>query len=79
MSRRVKDDFEKLNGFFDSYSIKPIINKKEFQTFLSVYHKRYYAYLTFIAELSQYKSLSQLSGLNDSQYIFFQSHAQIVA
>lgn len=71
MSRRVKDDFEKLYRFFDSYSIKPIIKKTEFQTFLSTYHKRYYAFLTFIAELSQYKSLPLLSGLDNSQYSYF--------
>lgn len=68
MSRRVKDDFEKLLGFFDSYSLNPNIKNSEFQTFISTYHKRYYAYLTFMAELSQYKSRPQLSGLIDSQY-----------
>ncbi len=71
MSRRVKDDFEKLIGFFGSYSIEPNIKNAEFQTFLSTYHKRYFAYLTFIAELSQYQSKALLSGLNESQYIFY--------
>ena len=71
MSRRVKDDFEKLVGFFDSYSLKPNNKNKEFQTFLSAYHKRYYAYLTFMAELSQYKSKPLLTRLNDNQYRFY--------
>ena len=71
MSRIVKDDFEKLVAFFDSYSLKPNIKNTEFQTFLSTYHKRYYAYLTFVAELSQYKSKPQLSELNDFQYSFY--------
>ena len=71
MSRRVKDDFEKLIGFFGSYSIEPNIKNAEFQTFLSTYHKRYFAYLTFIAELSQYQSKALLSGLNESQYRFY--------
>lgn len=71
MSRRVKDDFEKLVEFFDSYSLKPNIKNKEFQTFLSTYHKRYFSYLTFIAELSQYKSKPLLSGLIGSQYKFY--------
>lgn len=71
MSRRVKDDFKKLVAFFDSYSLKPNIENAEFLTFLSTFHKRYYAYLTFMAELSQYKSKPLLSGLNDSQYRFY--------
>ena len=71
MSRRVKDDFGKLIEFFGSYSIEPNIKNTEFQTFLSTYHKRYFAYLTFIAELSQYQSKALLSGLNDSQYRFY--------
>lgn len=71
MSRRVKEDFGKLVGFFESYSLKPNIKNTEFHTFLSTYHKRYYAYLTFMAELSQYKSKPLLSELNDSQYRFY--------
>lgn len=71
MSRRIKNDFEKLIRFFGSYSIDPNIKNTEFQTFLSTYHKRYFAYLTFIAELSQYQSKALLSGLNDSQYRFY--------
>jgi len=71
MSRRVKDDFEKLLGFFNSYSLKPNFKDTEFLSFLSTYHKRYYAYLTFVAELSQFKSKPLLSGLNNSQYSFY--------
>lgn len=71
MSRRVKDDFENLLGFFDSYSLKTNIKNTEFLSFLSSYHKRYYAFLTFVAELSQYKTKPLLSELNDSQYRFY--------
>lgn len=71
MSRRVKEDFENLIGFFGSYSIESNIKNVEFQKFLSTYHKRYFAYLTFIAELSQYQSKTLLLGLNESQYRFY--------
>ncbi len=71
MSRRVKCDLEKLVEFFDSYSIKSNINNTDFLQFLSTYHKRYFAYLTFIAELSQYKSKPLLSGLSDIQYKYY--------
>lgn len=71
MSRRVKCDLKKLVEFFDSYSIKPNINNTDFQQFLSTYHKRYFAYLTFVAELSQYRSKVLLSGLSDYQYKYY--------
>lgn len=71
MSRRIKEDFEKLLEFFDTYTLKANISDVNFKEFLSVYHKRYYAYLTFIAELSQFSTRSLIIALTKDQYQYY--------
>lgn len=71
MSRVVTNDFVKLKEFFSKYSTATNLNNKDFVKFLSIYHKKYLAYLTYIAELSSYKTKKALSGMLDSQFDFF--------
>lgn len=71
MSRTVTSDFVMLKDFFSKYSTATNLENKDFIEFLSIYHKKYLAYLTYIAELSSYKTKKDLSGLLDSQFDFF--------
>ena len=70
MSRVVSEDYKKLFDFFSNYSVKANFSKKEFVTFLSAYHKKYLAYLTFVAEISTNKGAATLKGLSEKQCDF---------
>jgi len=71
MSRLVTEDFVELKEFFSKYSTATNIGNKFFVKFLSSYHKKYLAYLTYIAEISSYKTKKTLARLLDSQFDFF--------
>lgn len=71
MSRIVTSDFTKLKGFFSKYSTATNLGNKDFIIFLSTYHKKYLAYLTYIAEISSHNTKKTLSGMLDSQFDFF--------
>ena len=71
MSREVTKDFEKLKDFFANYTTAANIGNETFVKFLSSYHKKYLAYLTYIAELSSYNANAALSGLVTKQFEFF--------
>lgn len=71
MSRIVTDDFKELKDFFLKYSTASNIGNTDFVEFLSGYHKKYLAYLTYIAEISSYKTNKSLTGMLDSQFDFF--------
>ena len=71
MSRIVTDDFKELKDFFLNYSTASNLENEDFVKFLSSYHKKYLAYLTYIAEISSYKTKKSLAGMLDSQFDFF--------
>lgn len=62
MSRVVKSDFEKLIQFVKNYSLKPLLSEKDFIHLISTCHKKYFSYLTLIAELK--------NSLKDKEFSF---------
>lgn len=71
MSRIAAADFAELKVFFSKYSTSANLSNDDFVKFLSTYHKKYLAYLTYIAEISSYKIRKTLAGILDSQFDFF--------
>lgn len=71
MSREVTNDFVRLKEFFANYTTAANLGNATFVKFLSAYHKKYLAYLTYIAELSAYKNNATLKGLTAKQFEFF--------
>ena len=60
MPREIKSDLEHLFDFIDNYSLKHLITDVDFNQSIKQQHKRYFAYLTYIAEIQNY--------LDDSNY-----------
>lgn len=54
MSRESKSDLKYLLDFIDNYSLKHIIADVDFNQSTKQQHKRYFAYLTYIAEIQNY-------------------------
>lgn len=71
MSRDVTNDFVRLKEFFVNYTTAANLDNATFVKFLSAYHKKYLAYLTYIAELSAYKNNVTLKGVTTKQFEFF--------
>ena len=59
MSREVKKDFENLNEFIQNYNLEHLLKNQEFILFVSKTHKKYFSYLTFIAEIQDYVNLDE--------------------
>ena len=51
MSREISADFDFLKDFFDKYELRPLLQNADFLSVLSQQHKKYYSYLTLIAEI----------------------------
>lgn len=51
MARIVKEDFDELISFINSYSLSALTNDRDFVAFLSTIHKKFYSYLVLIEEL----------------------------
>ena len=51
MVRIIGNDFDQLKGYISSYSLTPVFKEPLYLSQLSRLHKRYFALLTFIAEL----------------------------
>lgn len=51
MSRIVQTDFEKLKEFIETYTLKNLMLDDNYVQLISTCHKKYFAYLTLIAEL----------------------------
>lgn len=66
MARIVKEDFEKLKDFVDKYSLSHLLKEDGFVTLISTCHKKYFGYLTIIAELKDIVSDKELSFLLES-------------
>lgn len=71
MSREVPEDFSRLKDFFTGYTTAANMSNADFVKFLSTYHKKYLAYLTYIAELSVYPVNALLTRLSQKQFEFF--------
>lgn len=50
MSREIKEDFDKLKSFIESYELKTVNSNKEFSKLLALKHRKYLSFLTYIAE-----------------------------
>jgi hypothetical protein len=50
MSREINKDFNHLKTFIENYSVKSLFSEDEFEEIISQYHKKYYAFLTLLAE-----------------------------
>lgn len=88
MSREISEDFSELVNFLNGYDLNGLTENADFVTILSQQHKKYFAYLTFIAELTEMSggkatepkiSKKQLSFLTEScsdigSSIFVMSH-----
>lgn len=55
MSREIKSDFEELLSFIKDYQLGDIDSHPNYVRQLSAFHKKYYAYLIYIAELNSTK------------------------
>jgi len=52
MSREVSADFKDLVNFIEKYDLSPLISNRDFIKVLSEQHKKFFSYLTFLAEIS---------------------------
>jgi len=51
MPREIKQDLWELRSFLNNYSLSDLLKNDSFNSFISQQHKKYFSYLTFIAEL----------------------------
>ena len=72
MSRELRADFQKLHDFFSKYNLLPVLANGDFITILSQQHKKYYSYLTCIAELLHQKENGNIGYTisKDKQFAF---------
>lgn len=54
MSRECNSDFADLKNFISNYSLNNLLSDNDFTVFIKIHHKKYFSYLTFIAEISNY-------------------------
>lgn len=57
MSREIQNDFRTLKAFLDGYELSHLLNDESFIAFISKQHKKYFSYLTFIAEIQNYTDI----------------------
>ncbi len=67
MVRIISDDFKQLKEYINNYSLAPIYENPSYVNQLSSLHKRYFALLTFVAELENddFASVVATFGLDD--------------
>lgn len=54
MSREILNDFLTLRAFLNGYNLSHLLTDESFKAFVSQQHKKYFSYLTFIAEIQNY-------------------------
>ena len=54
MPRDTRVDLQQLLTFIDSYNLSHLIKDNDFILSIKQQHKKYYSYLTYIAEIQQY-------------------------
>lgn len=73
MAREVSKDFDDLITYVKQYSIEELTKEKDFKDLLSQIHKKYYAYLTLLSELSTLVDNKRYDNIILSdQYVFLQ-------
>ena len=71
MSREIKKDFENLVEFVKSYDLKHLPENERFIFFVSKTHKKYFSYLTMIAELQNFINTTEFEyNINDKEFNF---------
>lgn len=71
MSREIKDDLEKLREFIKNYNLKHLLPNSDFILSVTQQHKKYFAYLVYIAEIQQYvDDLNFLPTFNKKQFLY---------
>lgn len=71
MSREIQNDFSILEDFLSHYNLFHLLEDKKFNVFVSKQHKKYYSYLTFIAEIQKYvDSVDYRNKLSPIQFSF---------
>ena len=91
MARDITKDFKELKSFIESYNLQTVIQDEDFLRVLSKQHKKYFGYLTFVAEITRLSdesdfnlSQGQLNYLSEScsdvgQSIFIMTHGSYKA
>lgn len=51
MARTIKNDFTDLINYIESFSLKPLLKEQGYKEFISVYHKKYFAFFVLTTEL----------------------------
>ncbi|MBW1649653.1 MAG: hypothetical protein JRJ44_03040 [Deltaproteobacteria bacterium] len=71
MPREIKQDLLELRSFLNDYSLSDLLKNDSFNSFISKQHKKYFSYLTFIAELQNIVADSSFDNiLLKSQFYF---------
>lgn len=71
MSRDIQYDLSILTKFIDDYKLSHLLTNDSFKTFVSQQHKKYFSYLTFIAELQNFVNDNLFSNiLLENQFSF---------
>lgn len=65
MSRETQEDYKELLSFFKNYSISQIATNPEYILIISRIHKRYFAYLTIVGELTLQTKQSNITPFID--------------
>lgn len=71
MSREISEDFFTLKSFLKSYSLIDLSSNKDFLRILSQQHKKYFAFLTIVAELTELSKNKELKPTISSKQLSF--------
>ena len=71
MSREIHNDFATLKVFLLEYNLSHLIVNESFNTFISQQHKKYFSYLTFIAEIQNYVGITDYRNVISTTQIPF--------
>jgi len=71
MSRETQKDLTNLIAFINDYKLSHLLPHDLFKAFISQQHKKYFSYLTFIADLQNFINDSSFNSLiNEKQFSF---------
>ncbi|WP_277015643.1 hypothetical protein [Flavobacterium lindanitolerans] len=70
MSREISDDYKTFTSFLERYDLNKHLENTDFIKSISSQHKKYFAYLTCIAELIHLKEIVITPKLLDEQILF---------
>ncbi len=72
MAREIKNDYDRILSFIKEYELKQLLSNADYKSSISKFHKKYFSYLTLIAELnSLVKSKLYITNITESQNIYF--------